>query len=170
MKAIFSIFFFASVIFSNELNAQVEKNKLIEYSKGKWPLPIPQSQQAIEEMKIKYQGYPGISFLADSSYPVKAVFEAVVVSVFTLSENNYHLMARFGDYFIVYSNINKPELVKGDTIKRGQIIGTLSKEPDEPHYELNMLLFKPSNKSAPNGLPLYKWFNWENNYLNECSD
>lgn len=154
-----------AVVFSAKLQAQADKNKLFEESKGKWLMPIVKFNEAIDENMSLHDSGAGVTFITDSAYTVRAVFDGTVVNVFCLGENSYHLLTRFGNYFIVYSNINKPNLTRGEVIRAGQIIGKLYKEPDEKQYEFDMLLLKDKNT-----IPVYKWFNWKNNYLNECSD
>lgn len=157
MKILISIVTSFFTLFSTELHSQVEQTKLFEQSKGKLILPIPKHKKVIDHsMSLPYPS-EGISFLTDSAYSVKAVFEGTVVEVVYSEENNYYLTTKFGDYLIVYSNITKPNFEKGDYVKTGQVIGNLIKETNATNCWFTIILRKHTKS-----IPIYKWFNWKN--------
>ena len=53
---------------------------------------------------------------------VKAVFEGVVTSVFSVGDVNA-VIIRHGKYFTTYSNLSTVSVSKGDQVKTAQIIG-----------------------------------------------
>jgi Peptidase family M23 len=131
---------------------QVDSNRIFLASKGTWKYPA-------SKCIIQKRGHGPVAdlstavvFICDSSYPVKAVFEGEVILV-----NEYdsvHLVVtRYGSYFIGYSNLEVPQVKKGDTIKVGQIIGRMAKNLDEV-YSVEMML----SAKDDDDIELEPWF------------
>ena len=138
------------------LYSQVQNLKF-EESKGKWSSPIPKYSQVLDLNKtLDHVSALSTIFITDSAYEVKSVYEGTVIAVECISENCYFLLTKFGDYYLVYINLTKPNLRKGDHIKRGVIIGSIQKEAEEREYKLELILMKSSIY-----IPIFDWFNFQ---------
>jgi hypothetical protein len=117
---------------------QVDSDSVFLASKGTWK--YPNSKCSIHKTGNGPVADPstGLVFLCDSSYPVKAVFEGMVVLV-NEYDSLHMVITRFGSYFIVYSNLEFPQVKKGDTIKTGHTIGRMAKNLDNV-YSVEMML------------------------------
>jgi len=136
-------------------NAQpVQKDSLFLAAKGSWKYPASKCSIQKERHETGHRSL-GVNFISDSSYPVKAVFEGIVILV-SEYDSVHMVVTRYGSYFIGYSNLELPQVKKGDTIKAGQIIGRMAKNLDEV-YSVDMML---STKDEDN-IALEAWFKKE---------
>jgi hypothetical protein len=108
---------------SNTAMGQVDSNRLFLRSKGHWKAPLSHYTREMTNDSKKYslcqRHFEGVAFIADDSLPVKAVFEGKIFSVFRL-EDEYAIMTKFGDYFVIYSGLNSVVFQKGDNIRSGK--------------------------------------------------
>jgi len=54
-------------------------------------------------------------------------------------------LTKFGNYFISYSRLKKPKIVKGVYLRAGQQLGQVIKDWTENSYTLEISLFKGKN-------------------------
>ena len=77
----------------------------------------------------------GIDISIGRSNKIKACMEGEVVGEFTLPGNQRTLLIKHGEFFTVYSSMEKIFAERGDLVKTGQIIGEVSKEGNL-HFEI----------------------------------
>jgi hypothetical protein len=137
---------------------QMDSTKLFESSKGKWPLPIPRYLKIYDNENRKHftinQFDSILRIITDSSYQVKAVHDGIVTAVIEV-DGEYTVHTNFGNYFITYSRLTKPNLINGEFIKAGQQLGQLIKDWTEDNYTLEIMLSKGTKQ-----LSTEKWFAW----------
>lgn len=119
------------------LNAQFASNQ------GKLPWPV--SKGVITE---KFGDHPhpvlkgiqvqsnGINIRGEAGAQVKCLFDGEVASVTPIPGYDIMVMVRHGAYYTVYSNIQSASVKKGDKVKTGQMLGTLSSDDPELHLEI----------------------------------
>lgn len=78
--------------------------------------------------KVTYDN-PGLTFATDAGQPVKAVFEGEVTYIFYLGEAQ-SVIIKHGKYFTTYSNLESVSVAKGQSVKRGQVIGKVAEKSD----------------------------------------
>ena len=137
---------------------QMDSTKVFERSKGKWPLPIPKYLKIYDNENLKHftanQFDSALRIITDSSYQVKAVHDGAVTAVIEV-ECEYTVLTNFGNYFIAYSRLTKPNLVQGEFIKAGQQLGQLIKNWTEENYTLEIILSKGTKQRSA-----VTWFAW----------
>ena len=150
-----SFFLLLSFVYLNliDVHAQVDSSKLFESSFGKWVYPFTEIIKIETEADYKFSSCftSKISFYSNTNTTVNAVFDGKVVSVQKI-EDIYVIITMFGNYFIAYSGLSEPIVKKGDFIKSGQIISTLSKDYDDS-FRLEIYLSNHSKFLNP-----HPWF------------
>ena len=114
-----------------------QEDSLFLASKGTWKYPVLKCSIQKELHETGHRSL-GVNFISDSSYSVKAVFEGIVILV-NEYDSVHMVVTRYGSYFIGYSNLELPQVKKGDTIKAGQVIGRMAKNLDDV-YSVEMML------------------------------
>lgn len=146
------------IVLSQLSFGQIDSTNFFEKSRGKWPLPIPKYLKIYDNENLKRyssnQFDSTLRIITDSSYQVKAVHDGIVTSVLEL-EGEYTVLTKFGNYFIVYSRITRPNLIEGQFIKVGQQLGQLMKHWTEDNYTLEIVLSKGTKQ-----LDARTWFKW----------
>ena len=101
-----------------------------EKSRGKlsWPaenavVKLPFGRYKVPGVENIFGNNPGLTLEVDSDMPVKNVFEGTVYAVFDMEGNNA-LMIEHGKYYITYSNLASVNVVKGQKVTVGDILGT----------------------------------------------
>ena len=140
------------ILFAGSLFGQSHTNDIIEKSKGSWELPIPRYIE-IEDNKYRVRQYSYNStdsswrFISDSCYDVKAVFAGEVIEQFEI-EGSLAILTKFGDYFLLYSNLSNSTVKKGETIVAGRVLGKMRKEVDGQIY-LDFYILKGNKMIGP---------------------
>lgn len=93
------------------------------------------------ELKYVETDNPGIDIETSSGAGVRAAFDGKVSDIFRLPGYNTIVMIRHGRYLTVYANLGSIMVKKGDTVKNGEIIGTVYADPDDGgrsvlHFEI----------------------------------
>ena len=80
----------------------------------------------------------GIDILVRKGDIARSVFEGVVEGVILLPGNKYSVLVRHGNYFTVYSNLDKPFVANGENVKTKQSIGAVKTIDDTTvlHFEV----------------------------------
>jgi hypothetical protein len=146
-------------------NAQTPNNNSggneFEKLKGKltWPVDnikeIITYQQRLENRRNCYHccaPTPSLTIKSDSPTTVKASAEGQVRAAFDV-EGVWSVMIKSGNYFMVYTNLNKVLVKKGDTVQQNQPIGQINIPNDENLFELELMLMKLRKNFDP-----YEWF------------
>ena len=104
------------------------------YSKGSLPYPIEKVIEinSYEDRKHICNGdfsSKSTYFYTDSSYPVTAIFDCKISNIIMI-EDFYVAIVQTGNYFIVYSGLQKPSVKQDDIVKKGQQISLVGKDLD----------------------------------------
>ena len=104
------------------------------YSKGSLPYPIEKVIEinSYEDRKHICNGdfsSKSTYFYTDSSYPVTAIFDCKISNIIMI-EDFYVAIVQTGNYFIVYSGLQKPSVKQDDSVKKGQQISSVGKDLD----------------------------------------
>jgi hypothetical protein len=146
------------IILSLSVFGQIDSTKLFESSKGKWPIPVPGYLEIYDNENLKHFTYDQfdstLRIVTDSSYVVRAVHDGAVIEIIEV-ESEYTVLTKFGNYFISYGRLKKPDIRKGAYIRAGQQLGELIKDCTEDNYTLEILLAKGEKQ-----LSAEKWIDW----------
>jgi murein hydrolase activator len=146
------------MISSLSVLGQMDSAKLFESSKGKWPTPVSRFFKIYENENLKHfasnQFDSTLRIITDSSYQVKAVHDATVTAIIEV-DGEYTVLTNFGNYYISYSRLTRPNLVKGEYIKAGQQLGQVMKDWTENNYTLEIALSKGTKQ-----LNAEDWIDW----------
>jgi septal ring factor EnvC (AmiA/AmiB activator) len=131
-------------------------------NKGKLPWPVASGviteyfgehdHPVLAGIKVKNNG---IDISTGKGSAARAVFNGVVVSVVSISDQNKVVILRHGDYFTVYSNLQSVSVAKGATVNVKQTIGIVGTDPDDGKTELHFevwegkLLHNPTTWLTP---------------------
>jgi len=81
----------------------------------------------------------GIKIRTANNAPVQAIFDGTVQAVGNMT-GTYFVLLQHGKYFTVYQNIGNPTVRRGQTVQRGQTLGTALVDPadgtSEVHFEI----------------------------------
>ena len=116
-------------------------------NKGRFPSPIDKGSiissfgehphAEFQNIKIKNNG---IDIISAPGTQAKVIFDGEVSSVLFITNLNYVVIVRHGDYLTVYSNLKDVSVKKGDKVKTRQSLGTVFTEQGESksrlHFEL----------------------------------
>ncbi|NQU35125.1 MAG: peptidoglycan DD-metalloendopeptidase family protein [Bacteroidetes bacterium] len=118
------------------------------FASNKGKLPWPTERGVISETfgvhnhpvlkKVKTKNN-GINILTSKNSEARAVFSGKVVSITTISNTNIAVIVKHGEYFTVYSNLDKVFVSRGDEIETKEIIGRIHtnlKGKTELHFEI----------------------------------
>ena len=134
------------------------KSSDYEYPKGKWPLPLQKYLRVSDNEERKHYAAnlfdSVLRIVTDSAYPVTAVHDSYIYCVFEI-EGDYSIITTFGNLYLAYSSLIKPNVKEGEYIKTGQVLGTLTKNWTEPNYTLELWLSKNGKQIDPT-----KYFHW----------
>ncbi len=114
----------SKTVFSSDEDMHLSGN--FEKNKGHLPWPVSGTVSMAfgphEYIKGIIHNNQGVTIDVNAGAAVKAVFEGVVSSVFSVGDVNA-VIIRHGKYFTTYSNLSTVSVSKGDQVKTGQIIG-----------------------------------------------
>jgi len=116
-------------------------------NKGRFPSPIDKGSiissfgehphAEFQNIKIKNNG---IDIVSSPGTQAKVIFDGEISSVMFITNLNYVVIVRHGDYLTVYSNLKDVSVKKGDKVKTRQSLGTVFTEQGESksrlHFEL----------------------------------
>lgn len=81
----------------------------------------------------------GINIRTNPNAPVQAIFDGTVQAVGNMT-GSYFVLLQHGKYFSVYQNLANPSVKRGQTVQRGQTLGTALADSEdgtaEVHFEL----------------------------------
>lgn len=105
-----------------------------EKNRGSLPWPIGSGsismhfgRQNVPGLEHVQYDNPGLTFETDAGQSVKAVFDGDVSYIFYLGEAQ-SIIIKHGKYFTTYSNLDNVTVSKGQTVKRGQVIGKVAEK------------------------------------------
>ena len=125
-----------------------EKKLSSSFISNKGKLPWPTERGVISETfgvhkhpvlkKVKTKNN-GIDILTSKNSEARTVFSGKVVSITKISNTNLAVIIKHGEYFTVYSNLDKVSVKKGDNVGTKDIIGSIHtnlKGKTELHFEI----------------------------------
>lgn len=118
-------------------------------NKGKLPWPV---ERGVISGRFGMQPHPvlkkvtinnrGIDISTTKGSDARAVFDGIVVSTNRITATNNAVILRHGDYFTVYSNLEKIYVKRGDNITTKQALGLIHTENIEGKTLLHFELWK----------------------------
>ena len=146
---------------SNSMSVTAEDVALTgSFSGNKGRLPSPVDRGAVissfgehphaefQNIKIKNNG---IDITSSPGAQAKVVFDGEVSSVMFITNLNYVVIVRHGDYLTVYSNLQEVSVKKGDKVKTRQSLGTVSTGVGESKSRLHFELWMGTIVQNPSG-------------------
>ncbi|MFK5857181.1 MAG: peptidoglycan DD-metalloendopeptidase family protein [Bacteroidota bacterium] len=134
-----------------------EKKLTSSFVANKGRLPWPTQRGVISETygvhnhpvlkKVKTKNN-GINIVTAKNSEARAVFKGKVVSITKISNTNLAIIIKHGEYFTVYSNLDKVFVKKGDEVDTKETIGQIHtnlKGKTELHFEI----WKGTSKQNP---------------------
>lgn len=125
-------------------HTQLDSNKTFELSKGKWRIPLDNSTNISLPNNVNYGlsiacsiSY-AIKFISDKPSEVYSVAEGKVAATFSIGEIKA-VIIKYGDYYLIYSELEECYVNKNDLVIANSKIGRLSKTYDDT-YELEFLV------------------------------
>jgi murein hydrolase activator len=91
----------------------------------------------------------GIDIRTDENAPVRVVFEGKVVGVQYIPGHDFTVIVQHGNYYTVYANLSETPLAKGDEVRTGQVIGSVSTNPISGAAELHFELWQEKERQNP---------------------
>lgn len=116
------------------------KNGLITRHFGKQAHPIHKSVTITNN---------GIDIKATVNSKVTAIFSGTVAGVQYVPGYRNTLIIEHGDYYSVYSNLEKVQVKKGETIQLGQLIGSAGKHSQSNYLEVHLEIWKGKQRLNP---------------------
>ena len=118
-------------------------------NKGKLPWPSDKGiisgtfgehqHPVLKRVKIKNNG---INILTSKGGVARSIFNGTVISVRYITNTNIAVIIKHGEYFSVYSNLDKVYVQRGDEVKTGQEIGVIYTNPSDNKTELHFEIWK----------------------------
>jgi murein hydrolase activator len=136
---------------NNEVDKELNKAEILlsdnfAANKNKFPWPISSGHvssrfgsQAHPTLKGVVIENNGIDIKSKGGREVKTVYEGEVAGVTKVTGMNYMVIVRHGNYYSVYSNLDKVSVNKGNKIKTQQSIGFINSDDNgisTVHFEL----------------------------------
>ncbi len=91
-----------------------------------------------------------IEITSSGNTPVKSVFNGVVASVVSIRGANMTVIIRHGKYLTVYSNLVNIKVKTGETVKTGQIIGSVYNDAEKGNEAvLKFMVTEEKNELDP---------------------
>ena len=128
-----------------------------EFSKNKGKLPWPADGPVVGRFgrhfhpvfkNLELPPNNGMDIALAKGSDVKAVFKGVVKQVLVMPGYNQCVLVQHGEYFTFYCKLKKVEVKSGQTIKRGQAIGTID-DSEEGNAIIHFQLWKGTDKQNP---------------------
>lgn len=101
-----------------------------------------------ELSKVKVDNL-GIDIEVPRGVNARSVFEGTVSSIFRLDGYNNIIIVRHGEYLSVYAGIDALSVKKGDRVKAGQTLGTVSASKDDDSSRLHFEIRHEKQKLNP---------------------
>lgn len=133
-----------------------ELSKDFASNKGRLPWPVLKGAIVAYFGKHEHPTLKGV-FIENNGLDIKAtegsnaraIFGGTVVSVFTLPTTQTCIIVKHGDYFSVYSNIQKAAVATNDNLSARQNIGVLSLDKNDGATKVHLEIWKGKDKLNP---------------------
>lgn len=117
------------------------KGALPKPASGSFRIVSPFGKHALPDLpKVQYDN-PGIDAEVSAGAHAQAVYEGKVSGVYSVPGYNTVVIINHGEYYTVYGNISAASVKVGDSVKAGQNLGSLARDPDNDkrttiHFEV----------------------------------
>ncbi|MBU1009486.1 MAG: peptidoglycan DD-metalloendopeptidase family protein [Bacteroidetes bacterium] len=128
---------------------ELELSNSFALNRGKLPWP---TERGIISARFGEQPHPvlkkvtinnnGIDIATARGSDARVVFDGVVVSTNRITNTNYAVIVRHGDYFSVYSNLEEVYVKRGDKVKTKELVGRIHTDKNESKTEVHFELWK----------------------------
>lgn len=140
-----------------KLTPEIEKlSKDFIKNQGKLPWPVERGlisgtfgehpHPVIKNLKVKNDG---IDIQSPKGTIVRSIFDGKVANVIYNPGFNYAVIIKHGEYFTVYSNLEKVFVKSGDELTAKQSIGVIYTEEDNGETKMNFQIWKGISKLDP---------------------
>lgn len=133
-----------------ELSAKFSDNK------GKLPWPVDngvivekfgQSYHPVfKNVKLPFNN--GVNISTSRNAKALCIFDGIVKQILVMPGYNQCVLVQHGEYFTFYCKLKKVDVKSGQTIKRGQAIGTID-DSEEGNAIIHFQLWKGTDKQNP---------------------
>jgi murein hydrolase activator len=148
----------AAATTTEALTATPEALKLstdFEDNRGKLPWPVDQGfisssfgRHAHPVWKNVETNNNGVDIASGKGSTARAVFDGTVSNVVVLP-GYYAVLVQHGEFFTLYSNLDKVFVKAGDKLTVKQALGTIKTDDDDGKTEVHLEIWKGSNRMDP---------------------
>lgn len=136
---------------------QIQLSKNFEENKGKLPWPVlkgvvyssfgEHSHPVLKGIKTRNDG---IDIVTNQGSNARVVFDGEVRSIISVPGSaNFAVLVKHGNFFSLYSNLEKVFVKPGDMVKVKQDLGKISKDPEDKTTKLQFQIWKSTSKLNP---------------------
>jgi len=125
-------------------------------NKGRLPWPV---KHGYVSRKFGVQWHPvfknvkitssGIHITTPPGEKVYSIFDGEVMMIQVIPGANTSVYVRHGNYITIYGNLENIKVRNGQKVKKGQLLGTVGKDPSTGTYILKFKIFKNLQKLDP---------------------
>jgi len=125
-------------------------------NKGRLPWPV---KHGYVSRKFGVQWHPvfknvkitssGIHITTPPEEKVYSIFDGEVMMIQVIPGANTSVYVRHGNYITIYGNLENIKVRNGQKVKKGQLLGTVGKDPSTGTYILKFKIFKNLQKLNP---------------------
>jgi murein DD-endopeptidase MepM/ murein hydrolase activator NlpD len=92
----------------------------------------------------------GIDIVTNEGSNARVVFDGEVRSIISVPGSaNFAVLVKHGNFFSLYSNLEKVFVKPGDIVKVRQDLGKISKDPEDNTTKLQFQIWKSTSKLNP---------------------
>lgn len=136
---------------------QIQLSKNFEENKGKLPWPVLKGvvyssfgEHAHPVLKGIKTRNDGIDIVTNEGSNARVVFDGEVRSIISVPGSaNFAVLVKHGNFFSLYSNLEKVFVKPGDTVTLKQDLGKISKDQEDNTTKLQFQIWKSTSKLNP---------------------
>lgn len=136
---------------------QIQLSKNFEENKGKLPWPVLKGvvyssfgEHAHPVLKGIKTRNDGIDIVTNEGSNARVIFDGEVRSIISVPGSaNFAVLVKHGNFFSLYSNLEKVLVKPGDMVKVKQNIGQISKDAEDNTTKLQFQIWKSTSKLNP---------------------
>ncbi|MFA8300031.1 MAG: murein hydrolase activator EnvC [Hyphomicrobiales bacterium] len=136
--------------------SEYQLGKSFVANKGKLPWPVEKGyisskfgKQAHETLKRITIDNRGIDIVTSKGSEARAIFDGSVIQVITMPNSYIAVLVKHGNYFTVYSKLEKSYVQTGDKVRKNQKLGRVFYNPVEGKTEMHFELWKEKSPQNP---------------------
>ncbi len=132
-----------------------QAGKSFAASRGRLPQPVRGTiigefgRKQHADLQMVFVDNNGIDIKTAANAPVSAVFEGLVVSVFTIPSMGNAVMLKHGEFYTIYAGLSQPQVKRGQNTKAGQLLGYVGKNGDSGSFVMHFELWRGKQKENP---------------------